>query len=118
MGVQERRQQPVTPPHADFAAVNVNIWLTPDSANLDPETGGLDIYDVEAPPSWEFDKYNKDGRAIREFLRESAATVTKIPYRANRAIHPRAVNGGRPGSRSATGPRPRRPTPRPVPAPG
>ena len=27
--------------HADFAAVNVNFWITPDDANLDPETGGL-----------------------------------------------------------------------------
>ncbi len=80
------RQQPTTPPHADFAAVNVNIWLTPDSANLDPSSGGLDIYDVEAPPGWEFETYNKDWRAIRAFLRESSATATKIPYRGNRAI--------------------------------
>ena len=25
--------------HADFAAVNVNFWITPDDANLDPNTG-------------------------------------------------------------------------------
>ena len=24
--------------HADFAAVNVNFWITPDEANLDPRT--------------------------------------------------------------------------------
>ena len=80
------RQQPATTPHADFAAVNVNFWITPDSANLDPETGGLDVYDVEAPADWAFDKYNKDGRSIRAFLQESSATVTRVPYRANRAI--------------------------------
>ena len=80
------QQQPATPPHADFAAVNVNVWLTPDSANLDPSCGGLDVYDVEAPPSWAFEKYNSDARSIRAFLRESSATVTKIPYRMNRAI--------------------------------
>ena len=27
--------------HADFAAVNVNFWITPDEANLDPSHGGL-----------------------------------------------------------------------------
>jgi hypothetical protein len=80
------QRQPATPPHADFAAVNVNIWVTPDSANLDPSAGGLDIYDTEAPPTWDFGKYNKDGRAIKAFLQESSATVTRIPYRANRAI--------------------------------
>jgi hypothetical protein len=80
------QQQPASPPHADFAAVNVNIWITPDRANLDPSSGGLDIYDVEAPLSWRFEKYNKGGRAIREFLRKSSATVTKVPYHANRAI--------------------------------
>src|SRR4051794_26973571 len=26
--------------HADFAAVNVNFWITPDDANLEPGTGG------------------------------------------------------------------------------
>jgi hypothetical protein len=30
--------------HADEAAVNVNIWLTPDGANLDPTSGGLVIF--------------------------------------------------------------------------
>jgi hypothetical protein len=85
-GYKNNENQPATPPHADFAAVNVNMWLTPDSANLDPQTGGLDVYDVEAPMSWGFDTYNKDGRAIRDFLRESKAVATKIPYRANRAL--------------------------------
>ena len=27
--------------HADFAAINVNFWLTPDDANLEPSSGGL-----------------------------------------------------------------------------
>lgn len=34
--------------HADFAAVNVNYWITPDEANLDPNTGGLVIWDKPA----------------------------------------------------------------------
>ena len=35
--------------HADFAAINVNFWVTPGSANNNPERGGLVVYDVEAP---------------------------------------------------------------------
>ena len=31
--------------HADFAAVNVNFWITPNEANLNPESGGLIDYD-------------------------------------------------------------------------
>ena len=50
------QQQPATPPHADFAAVNINLWITPDSANLDPPTGGLDVYDTEAPSTWEWER--------------------------------------------------------------
>jgi tetratricopeptide (TPR) repeat protein len=46
--------QPTTSAHADFAAVNVNFWLTPDEANLDPATGGMIVYDVEAPMNWDF----------------------------------------------------------------
>src|SRR6218665_2219277 len=30
--------------HADEAAVNVNFWITPDSANLDPDSGGMVIW--------------------------------------------------------------------------
>jgi hypothetical protein len=30
--------------HADSAAVNVNIWITDDEANLDQNSGGLVVY--------------------------------------------------------------------------
>jgi tetratricopeptide (TPR) repeat protein len=72
--------------HADFAAVNVNFWITPDEANLDPEHGGLVVWDVAAPLDWDFARYNAADDDIRTFLeREKAKTVT-VPYRANRAV--------------------------------
>jgi len=72
--------------HADQAAVNVNFWITPDEANLDPEHGGLVVWDVAAPLDWDFARFNSDEKAIRDFLRENDARAVTIPYRANRAV--------------------------------
>ena len=52
--------------HADFARVNLNFWVTPDEANLDPASGGLVVYDVPAPKSWSYRDYNKDVKRIHE----------------------------------------------------
>lgn len=35
--------------HADVAKVNLNFWVTPDEANLDPSSGGLVVYPKEPP---------------------------------------------------------------------
>jgi hypothetical protein len=72
--------------HADFAAVNVNFWLTPDEANLDRSSGGLVVYDVEAPLTWEFSTYNGREDIIKPFLQQQNSDRTVIPYRQNRAI--------------------------------
>jgi len=72
--------------HADEAAVNVNFWITPDEANLDPEGGGLVIWDKEAPLEWDFAKFNADESAAYDFLAKSGARQIRIPYRANRAV--------------------------------
>jgi tetratricopeptide (TPR) repeat protein len=72
--------------HADFAAVNVNFWITPTSANLDESTGGLVIYGVDAPAHWDFDSYNSRPDRIQPFLRQQEARSVTIPYRQNRAI--------------------------------
>jgi tetratricopeptide (TPR) repeat protein len=74
--------------HADAAAVNVNFWITPDEANEDPDSGGLVVWDKEAPREWDFKTYNSDknrGR-IYDWLTEQGAKEIKIPYRANRAV--------------------------------
>jgi tetratricopeptide (TPR) repeat protein len=72
--------------HADFAAVNVNFWITPDEANLDPESGGLVVWDAPAPLDWDFEKYNRDGKAMYAFLEQAKATSVTVPHRANRAL--------------------------------
>jgi hypothetical protein len=78
--------QPTTHAHADFAAVNLNFWITPDEANLQPASGGLIVYDVEAPSNWEHNDYNRSGRQISAFLRSAGGRGVYIPYRANRAV--------------------------------
>jgi Flp pilus assembly protein TadD len=70
--------------HADAAAVNVNFWITPNEANLNPESGGLEVYTREAPLEWDFEKYNNDQDALRAFVADGDSKV--IPYRENRAV--------------------------------
>jgi len=72
--------------HADFAAVNVNFWITPDEANLDPAHGGLVVWDAAAPLDWDFARYNAADDDIRAFLEREQAKPVTVPYRANRAV--------------------------------
>jgi len=74
--------------HADAAAVNVNFWITPDDANLNPERGGLVVYDKEAPKDWNFKDYNsaQNKPKILAWLKEAGAEAITVPYRANRAV--------------------------------
>jgi len=74
--------------HADAAAVNVNFWITPDEANLDPDSGGLIVWNKEAPDEWDFKEYNseKNEGKIREFLDRNHAEAMTIPHRQNRAV--------------------------------
>jgi hypothetical protein len=85
-GFKYANKQPCLGSHADFAAINVNFWITPDHANLDPEGGGLHLYDIPAPREWDFDMYNRGGNRIRALLESVQAKPTVIPYRHNRAV--------------------------------
>lgn len=72
--------------HADFAAVNVNYWIAPDDANLDPDTGGLIIWDKPAPLNWGYEEYNCSPQSARDFLKQAGAQSVTVPHRANRAV--------------------------------
>jgi hypothetical protein len=85
-GYKYASTQPCLSPHADFAAVNVNFWITPDDANLEKDSGGLLLYDVAAPKEWDFPKYNRNAAEIRALLAKKKAKPTVIPYRCNRAV--------------------------------
>ena len=72
--------------HADFAAVNVNFWITPKSANLDPSSGGLVVYNAEAPLEWDFKTYNNNEEKIREEILKGDQKKTIVPYNENRVV--------------------------------
>ena len=72
--------------HADFAAININFWITPDKANLNKNTGGLLIWDKEAPKNWDFEKYNNNHLAIKNFLKKKKSKMKRIKYKSNRVI--------------------------------
>jgi len=72
--------------HADNSAVNVNFYIAPDEANLDPQSGGMDIWDVTVPPGEDMRLYNRDEALTRDLLHRSNARLTRIAHRANRAV--------------------------------
>jgi hypothetical protein len=74
--------------HADDAMVNLNIWLTPDEANLDPTSGGLVVYTVKPPQHMvEFTDFNSNWEYVEEhLLRPSNYENVTIPYKQNRAV--------------------------------
>ena len=78
--------------HADAASVNLNFWITPDDANLDKSSGGLQVWSKLHASS-------DDGETIRRlqsgdvapeekarFLGLSDADRQVVPYRENRAV--------------------------------
>jgi tetratricopeptide (TPR) repeat protein len=74
--------------HADVAAVNVNFWLTPNEANLDQESGGLIVYDAEAPQAWNFNLFNggRSDAELQKYLDLAGARPLSFPHRQNRAL--------------------------------
>ncbi len=54
--------------HADQAAVNVNIWLTPDSANIDKSSGGLVVFTAKPPRNWSFEVHTNLVHVVSELM--------------------------------------------------
>jgi Flp pilus assembly protein TadD len=72
--------------HADYSAINLNLYITPDEANSDPDTGGMMIWNVAARDERELRRYNSSDSEIREYLRHSRAQSIRVAHRANRAV--------------------------------
>jgi len=72
--------------HADEGRVNVNMWLTEDDANIDPEGGGLIVYDLVAPSAWSFQELNRDQKKIEGILKKHGSKSTYIRHKTNRMV--------------------------------
>ena len=76
--------------HADFAAVNVNFWLTPNEAMVERDSGGMVIWNKQAPQDWHYHDYNQTDEAtkakIDDFLAREGAEPIRIPHRQNRVV--------------------------------
>ena len=81
-----QHQRPGIDIHADQSDISLNFWITPDSANLQPGGGGLDVWDVAAPDDWTFDDYNRGEKDIHAYLRQKGARQTSIAYAENRGL--------------------------------
>lgn len=69
--------------HHDSALINVNFWLTPDSAHLD-DAGGICVYPRQPPLDWDLEHYRIGPEAMRRFVADVEPIC--VPYRQNRAV--------------------------------
>mmetsp|Transcript_2765 Transcript_2765/g.5011 ORF Transcript_2765/g.5011 Transcript_2765/m.5011 type:complete len:258 (+) Transcript_2765:161-934(+) len=75
--------------HADQAAVNVNMWLSLDGADLDEEGygGGLVVFTAKPPSDWDFESYNTNTDfVVEELLRPNDFANVTVRHRPNRAV--------------------------------
>jgi hypothetical protein len=72
--------------HADDGAISVNLWVTPATANLDPDRGGLAVCRARPPRDWELTDYAADQGRVVPFLEQNAGNRLVVPYRENRAV--------------------------------
>ena len=64
----------------------MNLWVTPESANLDPESGGLEILPAAVPHDWDFRRMNMERDTLRRFAAESGAAPVRVAHRCNRLV--------------------------------
>lgn len=74
------------PPHADNGAVVLNIWLTPNEYNLEPESGGLLLLDVKRTADMAFNEFNSVTSSQKIYESNTKGEKIKIGYSYNRGI--------------------------------
>jgi hypothetical protein len=71
--------------HADSAVINFNFWITPDSANRAPDSGGMLIYPQTPPADWNLEEQTLSQPVIDRWVAQQPPPL-RIPYRCNRAV--------------------------------
>lgn len=59
------------------------MWITQDDANLEPGSGGLDVWDVAVPAGLPFFEFNNHPF---KYVNEEDSNIITIPYKANRVV--------------------------------
>jgi tetratricopeptide (TPR) repeat protein len=72
--------------HADDGAVSVNLWITPNEANLNPDTGGIEFWNKKAPFHYFGKPHEEKMKDAQTLLNEPDAESVYVPYRCNRAM--------------------------------
>jgi len=72
--------------HMDNGDVTVNFWITPDSANLNSDSGGLIIWNKRAPADYARNTKQQADAVLHRLLSEPDTRKDHIPYRCNRAV--------------------------------
>ena len=62
------------------------VYIAPDEANMDPQTGGMDLWDVAMPPDVDMRVYNGNEMAAQEFIKNAEH---------QRRTHPRPFHVGK-----------------------
>ena len=72
--------------HMDNGNVSVNFWITPDSANLNSDSGDLIIWNKRAPADYARSTKEQADAILHRLLEEPGVRKDHIPYRCNRAV--------------------------------
>ena len=72
--------------HADDAKVNVNFWITDDSANKDPESGGMIVWKKTPDEGASFKDFNSLASMDKMHNEIKDTEFIKVPHKSNRAV--------------------------------
>jgi hypothetical protein len=72
--------------HSDTGMVTVDLWLTPDEYNLEPEFGGLLLYDVKRQPGQSIHEFNARPWCTEYCEKNTKGGYAQVPYKYNRAV--------------------------------
>lgn len=72
--------------HTDAATVSMNLWITPDDANLDPESGGLVFWNRRGPKDFFTKPMEEKAQILDAIANEPGAISEAVPYRCNRGL--------------------------------
>lgn len=72
--------------HSDNGSVTVNLWLTPDEYNLEPDTGGLIFYDVKRSDDMFIHEFNVADYTKTYLAERTKGKSLRVSYKFNRAL--------------------------------